>query len=67
MESGKIYKILSTGFKVYPVVVKGGFNIVIEHNGKSKKINKLVKSKEVNDAIDKTLEHYYKIIFKQNQ
>ena len=53
--------LLDNGVKVYPVTVisKVGWFIQVSIHGKKKTFSKALKQDEIQEAIDKTLLHYY--------
>ena len=55
---------LRNDIKVYPVNVKQGWMIEVEQNKKTKRINKIIKNNEIDQAMKKTYIYYAKKINK---
>lgn len=60
----EIYFVIKRKVFVYPIYKNGKFYIQVDNNGKLKTFEKSVAIKDLNDAIAKTIKHYYKLLKK---
>lgn len=59
VEPKQFQLVLSSGIKVYPVFINHKTYIQVDNNGKIKTYDKPISQSEINDAIAKTIIHFY--------
>jgi len=67
--SGKNYVLMKNGITTYPVVVGNGkWKIEVNNNGNITTYKKVITSKEIDEAINLTIKHWYdKLKAKENE
>jgi len=58
--SGKNYELIKNGIKIYPTCYNGKFKIEVNNNGNFTTYKKVITSKEIDEAINLTIQHWYK-------
>ena len=56
------YLVIKSGIKVYPVSQDKKWFVEVDNNGKIKRFDKVVPAAELNEALAKTIMHYYKLL-----